>query len=117
METLNDIKTKRYFVVGVLLLVFGIIAMIENLGLYLPFWVVSWHTILLAVGLLIGYRKNFKTGGWIILVFIGALFTLDSIITISLSLYMPALILIGVGLYLLLKPAKVPANFDHFKEH
>ena len=117
METLNDIKTKRYFVVGVLLLAFGIIAMIENMGLYLPFWVVSWQTILLAVGLLIGFRKNFKAGGWIIMVFIGALFTLDSIVTISLSIYMPALILIGVGLYLLLKPAKVPTGFDQFKAH
>jgi hypothetical protein len=67
--------------------------------------VVSWHTILLAIGLLVGYGKHFKAGGWILLVFLGGLFTLQSILAISLSPYMLALVLIGLGLYLLLKPA------------
>jgi len=110
METLNNKKSKRYFTIGVLLLAIGIISMVQNIGVFIPGWVISWHSILLTVGLLIGYRKHFKAGGWILLVFIGGLFTLQSILTISLSPYMFALTLMGLGLYLLFKPA--PAAGD-----
>lgn len=110
METLNNKKSKRYFIIGVLLLAIGIISMVQNIGVYIPGWVISWHTILLAIGLLIGYRKDFKLGGWILPVFIGGLFTLQSILAVSLSPYMFALVLIGLGLYLLLKPAHAPGD-------
>ncbi len=110
METLNNKKSKRYFTIGVLLLAIGIISMLQNFGVYIADWVISWHSILLVIGLLIGYRKNFKAGGWILLVFIGGLFTLQSILALSLSPYMAALILIGLGLYLILKPANPHRN-------
>lgn len=116
METLNNIKTKRYFVLGVLFLAIGIITTVQNLGLYMPFWAISWHTILLAVGLLLGYRKNFKAGGWIIMVFIGGLFTLENVIAFSIEDYIPALVLIGLGTYLLLKPAKETCVDQHIGE-
>ncbi|MEJ5961022.1 LiaF transmembrane domain-containing protein [Pedobacter immunditicola] len=119
METLNNKKSKRYFIIGVLLMAIGIISLVQNIGVFIPGWVISWHTILLTIGLLIGYRKHFKAGGWIILVFIGGLFTLQSILTISLSPYMFALVLIGLGLYLLLKPTHTPGNcrFSAENEH
>lgn len=116
METLNNIKTKRYFVLGVLLVIIGVLNTIDNLGLYLPFWVVSWHTILLAIGLLVGYRKDFKAGGWIIMVFIGTLFTLESIIGFAIGEIIPALLLMGLGAYLLLKPAKETKCDTHIGE-
>jgi len=119
METLNNKKSKRYFLIGVLLLAIGIISMVQNIGIFIPDWVISWHTILLAIGLLIGYRKHFKAGGWILMVFIGGLFTLQSILTISLSPYMFALVLIGLGLYILFKPAPAAGNckFGPENEH
>jgi len=110
METQNNKKSKNYFIIGVLLLVVGIISMVQNIGVYIPGWVISWHTILLAIGLLIGYRKHFIAGGWILPVFIGGLFTLQAILTISLSPYLFSLVLIGLGLYLLLKPAPLSGN-------
>jgi hypothetical protein len=114
METLSNYKSKRYFTIGVLLLAIGVISMVQNIGVFIPDWVISWHSIMLAIGILIGYRKNFKAGGWIILVLIGGLFTLESILTISFASYMPALVLIGLGAYLLLKPASIKGhcNFE-----
>ena len=106
METLNNIKSKRYFVLGVLFVAIGILSTIQNFGLYMPHWLISWHSILLAAGLLVGYRKDWKPGGWIIMVFIGGLFTLESMISFAVEDYIPALILMGLGAYLLLKPAK-----------
>lgn len=106
METLNNNKTKRNFAIGILLIVFGVTLVAENLGAYIPFWVLSWHTLMLAIGLAIGYRKNFKSGGWIALVVIGDLFTLQSIASISLTPYTGALLFIGLGLYLIFKPKK-----------
>ena len=106
METLNNNKSKRYFTIGILLLTIGVISILQNIGLFLPDWVLSWHTLMLAIGLLIGYGKNFKSGGWMLFVIVGGIFTLISMITLSLAPYTAALLFISLGLYLLLKPAK-----------
>jgi cation transport ATPase len=74
METLKNNKTQRYFVIGVLFIAIGIISMVQHLGLFIPEWLWSWHSLVLAIGLLIGYRKNFKAGGWVLLVILGGLF-------------------------------------------
>lgn len=107
METLNNNnKRNRHFGLGILFLVIGMIYMIRNVGIIVPFWVLSWHTILLAIGLLIGFRKNFKAGGWIVLVIVGGIYTLQSILSFSLNPYSTALVFIGLGLYLIFKPKK-----------
>jgi hypothetical protein len=116
METLNNNKTKRYFILGTVLLVIGLLSMANNLGLWMPFWVFNWSTFLLALGLLLGYRKDFKAGGWMILVFIGGLNFLQNILAVSLTPYMLALFCIGFGIYLLVNPGKKDqSGFD--KEH
>nr|WP_199080402.1 hypothetical protein [Pedobacter sp. ASV19] len=106
METLNNNKTNRHFGLGIFMLVIGVIYMIRNVGISIPFWVLSWHTILLAIGLLIGYKKNFRSGAWVVLVIIGGIYTLQSIIMVSLTSYSTAFVFIGLGLYLVLKPKK-----------
>ncbi|WP_432712093.1 LiaF transmembrane domain-containing protein [Pedobacter sp.] len=106
METLNNNQSKRYFTIGTILLTIGIISIINNAGIPMPHWIWSWHTIMLTIGLWLGYKKDFVAGGWILLVIFGALFTLNSVLIYFLSPFMPALVLITVGLYILLKPAK-----------
>ena len=106
METLNNNKTKSYFILGIALLSIGLLSLVNNLGLLMPFWVFNWSTILLAIGILLGYRKDFKAGGWMILVFIGGLNFLQNILAVSLTPYMLALFCIGLGIYLLIKPGK-----------
>ncbi len=107
METFNNNnRQNRRLGVGIFLLILGSIFMMKNFGLIIPFWVTNWHTILLALGLWFGYKKNFKAGGWVVMVLIGAIFTMKDIVFFDMAAYTKPLVLIGVGLYLILKPKK-----------
>jgi len=93
---------------GILVIVIGSVFLLDNIGFDLPNWILSWHTIMLAAGLWIGYRKNFQGGGWLALTLIGAYFTLQdiTILDFELSKITTALVLIGLGLWVILKPKK-----------
>lgn len=113
METLaKNNKFNRHIVAGAIVTALGLLLMLDNLGLHIPHWILSWHTVMLAVGLLIGYRKDFKVSGWLVLVIIGGIYTLKDIAFFDFSRFTSAFVLIGLGAYLLLKPAKKPAFWD-----
>ncbi|WP_432710008.1 LiaF transmembrane domain-containing protein [Pedobacter sp.] len=117
METLNNNKTKTYFILGVSFLAVGLLSLASNLGFWMPFWVFNWSTIILGIGLLLGYRKDFKAGAWMILVFIGGLNFLQNILAVSLTPHMFALFCVGLGIYLLVKPGKRRNCFDKKPHH
>ncbi len=102
---------------GILLLVIGGIFMLRNTGLDIPHWILSWHTAMLGVGLWLGYRKNFESGSWLAIAIIGGIFTLKdiSLFDFDLSRITTALVLIGLGLYVILKPKKIK-TFDQFSQ-
>lgn len=87
---------------GIILLVIGSLFLFKNLDIYLFDWIFSWSTILLALGLIIGFKSNFTGKTWLILTIIGGVFTVRNIITEFYyveSVFTPiALILIGLVL-------------------
>lgn len=106
METLDKKqKFNFHFAAGSVIIALGLIMLLGNLGLGMPHWLLSWHTILLGVGLYMGYRKDFKVSGWLILVIIGGIYTLGDLSFFDLSGLKGALVLIGLGIYMLIKPA------------
>ncbi|MBO9675198.1 MAG: hypothetical protein J7577_17255 [Sphingobacteriaceae bacterium] len=102
---------------GILILVIGSVYLLRNTGVDVPHWILRWHTIMFAAGLWIGYRKNFEGNGWLALTIIGGLFTFRSIsiFDFSLSGISVPLVLIGLGIYMVMKPKKVQ-NFDQYFE-
>lgn len=107
METLNkNNRINKHIGFGIFIIVIGMILLLDNLGLNFPHWIFSWSTLLLAFGTWIGFRKDFKAGGWVVMVIVGGIFTLSNIIAFGMSTVPGALALVGVGLYLVLKPAK-----------
>ncbi|RZK71280.1 MAG: hypothetical protein EOO92_20585 [Pedobacter sp.] len=122
METLNR-KANSKMIIGIFFIIAGLLFFGRNLGLEIPFWIVSWKTFLITLGIAIGYKRNFKPGGWIILILVGSIFLMKSIFPIIfLPVYKP-LLLIGLGLFLIFKPwnernnfwcedKKRPVNFD-----
>ncbi|AOM79260.1 LiaF transmembrane domain-containing protein [Pedobacter steynii] len=124
METLTENKKiNRHITAGIIIIALGSLLMLDNLGINVPHWILSWHTVMLAIGLMIGYRKDFKVSGWVVLVIIGGIYTLKDIAFFDLSRFTSALVLIGLGVYLLLKPNnksafwnfsdKKPIDFEH----
>ncbi|MGY4385114.1 cadmium resistance protein CadD (predicted permease) [Pedobacter sp. UYP24] len=112
METLNK-KTNRNFNIGVLLVGIGVIFIAKNLGLFVPFWLLSWKTFLIAMGLLIGYNRNFKPGGWIAMVLVGSVFLMKSVIPLTFGHVGLPLLFIGLGLYVILKPKHTFGECDY----
>jgi predicted membrane protein len=95
---------------GLIILAIGIIFLLRSFGVYMPDWVVSWHTLLIFIGLFVGVRKNFNGGGWLVLVLLGTYFTLNDIANINLARYFFPLAFILVGLFLILRPRKTSLN-------
>ncbi len=109
METYNSTKNNRTYRVGVglLILLIGLNFLLRNFGIYTFDWLFSWHTFLLVLGIIIGFRRNFTGGGWLALVLIGGYFTLQAITDMNFGRFALPLGLSILGLYLILSP-KVP---------
>lgn len=93
---------------GLILLAIGIIFFLRNFGIDIPYWVISWRTLLIAIGLYIGFKRNFKGAAWLIFVLVGAYFIIEDIGDFDFSSYYFAMIFIALGLYLILKPKADP---------
>lgn len=91
---------------GLILLLVGVVFFLDNIGVNIPDWVISWHTLLILIGLMVGYKRNFDGGGWLIMVLIGGFFTLEDITNYDMSKYYFAVAFIILGLYLIFKPKK-----------
>lgn len=114
MENLNhnNNRINKHITGGIFLIAIGAMFLLKALGVLIPFWVLSWHTLLLLAGALIGLRRNFRPGGWIVMVLIGSIFTLKDILFFDISTYTTALVLIGLGIYLIFKPRKQKYNYN-----
>jgi predicted membrane protein len=90
---------------GLFLLSIGGLLLLRQLGVALPYWLFNWPMLLIAIGLFVGLKQDFKLGGWIIAIFIGALFLADHVITgINLRPFIGPVILIGIGIFFIFRP-------------
>jgi predicted membrane protein len=92
-------NSKRAWV-GAVLLIIGLIALVKNIGFFVPDWITSWPMILLIIGLILGFRHSFRHTGAVILIFLGSLFLVIRIIpNLEMHNFVWPAILIGLGLY------------------
>lgn len=89
---------------GVFILLIGVAAFVKATVTDLPDWVFSWQTLLIALGIFIGLRHNFRGASWFILVLIGSIFLINEINPeFSFRRYIWPAALILVGLYFILR--------------
>jgi hypothetical protein len=92
---------------GLLIVVVGVIFLAQKAGADFPHWLFSLDTLLIALGLYVGFRHSFKGIGWFVPMFIGGVLLLDDIYPYyDLSEYTWPLLLIGFGLFIMLRPAR-----------
>src|ERR1044071_2056235 len=90
---------------GLLLVAAGVLLLASKMGAPIPVWVFTWPTLLIAIGLFIGFKSNFRNPGWIIMFIIGGFFLTDDIVPgNNLHIYIAPLILITVGAFFILRP-------------
>lgn len=92
---------------GIFILVIGIAALLKATLTDFPDWLFSWQMLLIAFGMFVGLRHNFRGPGWLILILIGGIFLLNEIYPeISFRRYMWPIAIIVVGLFIILRPRR-----------
>jgi predicted membrane protein len=79
--------------------------LLRQIGFPFPYWLFSWPMILIAVGIFIGVRHDFKNPGWLIMVGIGGFFLFDQVfMDLSLKRFIAPIIIGGIGIMLIMNP-------------
>jgi predicted membrane protein len=92
---------------GIFILIVGFAALLKATLTDFPDWLFSWQMLLIAIGLFIGLRHNFRDITWIILVLIGGIFLMNDIFPeFSFRRYMWPLALIVVGIFIIARPKR-----------
>jgi len=92
---------------GVFILIIGIAALLKATLTDFPDWLFSWQILMIAFGMFIGLRHNFRGPSWLILVLVGGIFLLNEIYPeISFRRYMWPIAIIVVGLFIILRPRR-----------
>lgn len=92
---------------GLFILMIGVALLLNKTIDGFPNWLFSWQTLLIAIGLFIGIRHNFRDITWLILVLIGSIFLIDKVVPqFSFRQYTFPVAIIVIGLFILLRPRK-----------
>lgn len=91
---------------GLVIVLIGLAFLLDNIGIDIPHWVFSWHTLLIVIGLFVGAKRNFKGIGWLVMVLLGTYYTIDDItgLDFDASKYALGIGLVILGGYLIFKP-------------
>ena len=107
-EIFNDFEkrhTRGKIFGGILVVTVGTILLAREIGVEIPHWILSWKTLLIAIGLLTGIKHKFKNYSWLILVLIGSIFLVSDLYP---ELYIKPLLwpvlIIVIGLFIIFKP-------------
>jgi predicted membrane protein len=66
--------------VGALILLVGSLILIDRMDLLeVPWWLFSWKTFLIGLGIVIGINRNFEGLSWLIMILVGGFFLLDDV--------------------------------------
>ena len=100
-------KSKGRISTGLFLVGAGILLFAFKMGAPLPGWLFTWPVLLIAIGLLIGIRHNFKNPGAFILIIIGSLNLVDRLNPgFNFHTYIAPLIFILLGLVFIFRPTR-----------
>lgn len=102
IEYKDTYQTKKGPVfIGVFVLSIGLLLFAKALGIAIPDWIMSWEMLIIGISLLIGIKKRFARGFWMILLLVGIVFISEDIfpgILISTFIWPIALIILGIWL-------------------
>lgn len=91
---------------GVFILLIGIVALLRSTVEGFPDWVFSWQMLLVAFGLFIGIRHNFRGGAWLVLLLVGGIFLARDLYPgFSFGRIWPV-VLIVLGLFIIMRPRR-----------
>jgi len=92
---------------GIFVVIFGAFYLVKQLGGIIPEWILSWETVLIAIGIVAGVKSGFKRLGWLIPVFVGAAFLLsDFNPSLNIRPIVWPIVVIIIGMVMIFKPKR-----------
>jgi len=112
----NNINQNSRKWTGIFLLIIGGVLFASKMGAPVPRWMFSWEVILIAIGLFIGVKHNFRNPAWFILILVGTASLADDYFpdfNIRAFIWPGAIMLLGV--YFILKPKRIRTRSEEWK--
>lgn len=92
---------------GLILVIIGAALLVKKMGTDLPHWLFTWPMLLILIGIITGFKHNFRNHSWLIFLAIGGFFLADEVIVdLNLRPYFWPIIIMGIGLVFILRPKK-----------
>ncbi|MFT4062728.1 MAG: hypothetical protein QM642_10280 [Edaphocola sp.] len=103
---------------GLILICIGLAILLKKLPFaahWFPSWLFHWPVILMAVGLIVGIRNQFRNVSWLVLTLMGGYFLLSDsgVFTFNLRPYLAPIVIIAIGLFVILRKNDHPATKQH----
>ncbi len=102
---------------GTLIVLFGVLYLLNEVGIQIPKWVFGWEMILIGIGLVVTIKHKFRKLFGYVLMLIGGTFLLKDFYPhlINVRLVMP-IIIIAVGLSMIFKSRNSDKDIRKFKK-
>lgn len=104
----------RRAIAGLIVVIVGTLLLAREVGADIPYWVFSWHMLLIAFGFYLGARHSFRNPVWLIPVAIGSAFLIEDLVPeIRIREYFWPMLIIAVGIVMIFRSRR--RNSDMFK--
>lgn len=101
---------------GIILILVGALIFARKLGMIFPDWLFSWPMFLIALGVYIGAKHNFRNPGWLIPTGIGTFFLMETFYPdFRIHEFFWPVILIAIGVFVIVKPKRY--KHRHWREN
>ena len=92
---------------GLFIVAIGVLLLARQAGVYIPGWLFSFESILLALGIYLGIRHSFKGFAWVLPLAIGSFLLIDDLYPqYDIEDFTWPLIIIAFGLFIMLRATK-----------
>lgn len=115
MEIINDPRKPEFdryqkrqrqgkMTAGWILIIIGIALALKKSGMDFPDWLFSWKTLLIVIGLFVGFKNSFRGIGWLVPILIGSIFLLSDFYPLApFRTFIAPAVLIILGLFMIFR--------------
>ena len=90
---------------GFFIILVGIAAFLRVNNPEFPHWIFSWQMLLIALGLFLGFRQNFRGPAWFVMLLIGGVFLYAELNPeVPVKRYILPIVLVSIGTFILFRP-------------
>lgn len=105
---MDESSKKRHhlskIITGLLIVGVGVVILMKQMGMHLPNWILSWKTLLIAIGITHLIKHNFKGMAGYVLILIGTVFLFNDIFPLGINAkFIWPVVIIGFGILVISK--------------